>query len=166
MVLVFFQARLDDGGWAGGRVFPFPQHAQCCNRHGPCRSFRIQKDMTQRREPQQTAESFCQLNAGETRADPLPGAWAGRYTDAGLPPDLRQDRPEIRLLHVHGQPPFLDSNIKPLRCTPLARVLCWPSCPLGPGSRAREEEEKSCQYADNPVSFVSVIEIRHYLCSL
>jgi hypothetical protein len=96
--------------------------------------------MTQRREPQQTAQAFFQLNAGETRADLLPSARAGRHPDAGLPPDLRQDLPEIRLLHVHGQPPFLDHDMKPLRCPPLARVLCRQSFPLGPSDRAQGEE--------------------------
>jgi hypothetical protein len=108
-------------------------------------------------EPQQTAESFFQPNAGETGADPLPGAGAGDHTDAGLPSDLRQDLPEICLLQVHGQPPFLDHDMKPLRCPLLARVLCLPSSPLGPGARAREEAEQTGYEADEPVSFGSVI---------
>lgn len=167
LFLVFWHAWLGDGGWAGGRVFPFPQHAHFCNRHRPCRSSGVQEAMAQRREPEQTAQAFFQLNAGETRADPLPGAWAGRHTDAGLPPDLRQDLPEIRLLHVHGQPPFLDHDMKPLRCTPLARVLCWQSFPLGPGSRERDEEaEQTCYEANEPVSFGSVMSILHPICSL
>ena len=122
--------------------------------------------MTQSREPQQTAESFFQLNAGETCADPLPGARAGNHMDAGLPPDLCQDLPEIRLLQVHGQSPFLDDDIKPLRCPPLARVLCLPSFPLGLGARAREEAEQTGYEADEPVSFGSVIEMCHCMCSL
>jgi hypothetical protein len=157
VLLVFFQARLDAGCRAGGRVLPFPHHAQFCNRHRPCRSSGIQEAMTQGREPQQTAESFFQLNACETRADPLPEAGAGDHTDAGLPSDLRQDLPEICLLQVHGQPPFLDHDMKPLRCPLLARVLCLPSSPLGPGARAREEAEQTGYEADEPVSFGSVI---------
>jgi hypothetical protein len=41
------------------------------------------------------------------------------------------------------------------------------SFPLGPGSRARDEEdEKTCDYAEDPVSFVLVMSIRHHMCSL
>jgi hypothetical protein len=47
--------------------------------------------MIQGGESQQTAESFFQLFAVETRADPLTGARAGGDADAGLLPNLRQD---------------------------------------------------------------------------
>jgi hypothetical protein len=32
------------------------------------------------------------------RTDPFSGAWAGGYTDAGLPPDLHQYLRKIRFL--------------------------------------------------------------------
>jgi hypothetical protein len=118
----------------------------------------MQEDMTQGRQPQQTAEAVFELHAGELRTDPFPGAWAGDHADIGLPPDLRQNLAQIGLLHIHRQPPFLDHDLKPLPHIALARVLRLRSFPLGPGSRAGDkQEEKTRQDAADPVSCGSVI---------
>jgi hypothetical protein len=117
--------------------------------------------MAQGGEPQQPAEPCFQLDAGETRADAFPSAWAKDHTDAALPSDLRQDLPEVRLLHVHGQLPVLDHDDLSFRGAPRACGLGVPPCLLGPGARARDEQEKSCRDADGPVSCTSALSIRH-----
>ncbi len=96
--------------------------------------------MTQRGQPQQTAEAFLDLHACEPRADSRSDPRARDYTDIGLPPDLRQHLAQIRLLHVHGQSSVSNHNLKPRRAMPLPRVLSWQPCSLGPRPCAEDEE--------------------------
>ena len=111
--------------------------------------------MTQGRQPQQTAESFFQLNACETRADPFPALGPEDIRMLACRPicvKTSQDPPpaSLRTVALLGQRREAPSLHSSGACPPLAVFS------LGPGSRARDEEdEKTCDYAEDPVSCVS-----------